>query len=405
MSSMVRRAVGALVVLLALLAQSIVTGSAAQAATSSLSQYEQSIVDMTNASRGDARLTPLAVRPGLTDVARRWATTMATTPVGLSHNPSLGDQLENNGATGWTVAAENVGTGGSAASVYDAYMKSAPHRANLLRSTVDSIGVGAVRTEDGRVWDVMVFSDGYSTGYNGANTTPMQIQANGEPGEGATADLPVALSLAPGSPRGNVDGVEVTGPGQISVRGWALDPDTADSTRVHVYVGSRGTSIAAADPRGDIDRAFPGYGGKHGFSTTISGLGSGRFPVCSYAINTGTGGNVRLGCTTVDLGGPPIGVLDGATVSGSSLSLRGWALDPDTAAAVRVHVYVDGVGSSHPSGSTRGDIGRAYPGYGDDHGFSITRPIAAGRHQVCVYAINAAGAGPNKLLKCVSVTR
>jgi hypothetical protein len=45
-------------------------------------------------------------------------------------------------------------------------------------------------------------------------------------------------------------------------------------------------------PNGD-----PGYGGAHGFSTTLPG-GSGAHTVCAYGINRGPGANTLLGCKT-----------------------------------------------------------------------------------------------------------
>jgi hypothetical protein len=51
------------------------------------------------------------------------------------------------------------------------------------------------------------------------------------------------------------------------------------------------------------------------------------------------------------------------------LRVSGWAIDPDTAAPIDVHTYVDGAFA----GATRADqprpgVGNGYPGYGPNHG-------------------------------------
>jgi hypothetical protein len=49
-------------------------------------------------------------------------------------------------------------------------------------------------------------------------------------------------------------------------------------------------------------------------------------------------------------------------------------------------------------------VGAAYPGYGDNHGFSATIPASPGAHRVCVYGIDIAGTGGNRELTCRTVT-
>ena len=68
-------------------------------------------------------------------------------------------------------------------------------------------------------------------------------------------------------------------------------------------------------------------------------------------------------------------------------------------------MYVDGVGVLIlGAGVSRADIGAAFPGYGDNHGFAGTAGgLAPGPHTVCAYGINAAGPGGNTTLGCASV--
>ncbi|TFD61354.1 hypothetical protein E3T39_04610 [Cryobacterium suzukii] len=201
------------------------------------------------------------------------------------------------------------------------------------------------------------------------------------------------------------------GSGGVNVSGWALDPDTAASIEVHVYVDGAGSSYTANKARTDIASAFPGYGASHGFSETVSAP-PGAHETCVYAINTGSGVNSLLGCHTVTVPGSvgiteqgrtPIGVLEAVHAVSGGVSVGGWALDPDTAAAITVHIYVDGVGVPYSANKSRTDIAAAFPGYGENHGFGETVSVAQGSHQVCVYAINS-GAGAHASLGCSTVT-
>jgi hypothetical protein len=103
----------------------------------------------------------------------------------------------------------------------------------------------------------------------------------------------------------------------------------------------------------------------------------------------------------------PVGSLDGVGSSGSTLTLGGWALDPDAATQpAQVHVYMDGAFlTAVAAGDQRSDIAAAYPSAGGAHGFNWASPVVAGRHQVCAFAINVGqGTGVNPLLGCRNVT-
>jgi hypothetical protein len=73
-----------------------------------------------------------------------------------------------------------------------------------------------------------------------------------------------------------------------------------------------------------------------------------------------------------------------------------------------VHIYVDGaVVAGLTANQHRPDVGAAYPGSGDYHGFSdiVANGIAAGDHTVCTYAINVGPGDTNPLLStCKTVT-
>ena len=83
--------------------------------------------------------------------------------------------------------------------------------------------------------------------------------------------------------------------------------------------------------------------------------------------------------------------------------MRGWAIDPDTAAPITVHVYIDGAAVALTANASRPDVGQAFPLYGSNHGYSATLLTSGGSHTVCTYGINVGG-GTNTQLGCRSVT-
>lgn len=210
-----------------------------------------------------------------------------------------------------------------------------------------------------------------------------------------------SVSLA-ANPKGSLDGARRV-PGGVLASGWGFDPDSGGPIDVHLYVDGVGAAVGRTGlSRPDIGKAFPGYGSSHGFATTTP-VTAGRRSLCAYGINRGPGSHALLGCRSVDVQVNPFGSLDSLTRSGSTVRVAGWALDPDVAASIGVHVYVDGTfGGAVTASRTRSDLVGPYPGYGTAHGFDLNVSVGAGPHQVCVYGINAA-AGGNAVLRCGTV--
>jgi len=204
-------------------------------------------------------------------------------------------------------------------------------------------------------------------------------------------------SLVAQKPVGSVETVAATR-SSITVKGWALDPDTSDPIKVHVYVDNASAAVRADESRPDVQTAY-GRGDDHGFSYTVpASLGTHR--VCVYAIDSDPTGNSPLGCRDVVVrDSVPTGVIDTVTSTATTLTVTGWALDPDTTASTLVHVYVDGKGAAVRADGSRPDVGAAF-GRGNNHGFTYTTPAGPGRHEVCVYGINAEPDGANVPLGC-----
>lgn len=206
----------------------------------------------------------------------------------------------------------------------------------------------------------------------------------------------------PNSPIGVVDVVTAV-PGAFTVSGWVADPNSAESIGVHVYVSGVGYPFVADLLRTDVAASYPTLGGRHGFTVTVPVTSEGPNDICVYGINVGAGGNWQLSCTRVAaMAGSPFGVFEAATPVDGGLTATGWAVDPDTAAPIDVHVYVDGVGTPLTAGAARNDLATAYPSYGANHGFSRVIGATPGRHQVCAYGINV-GLGSNVELGCRTV--
>ena len=218
-------------------------------------------------------------------------------------------------------------------------------------------------------------------------------------GVGSNALLDCRLVAVPGGPPfGAIDIAEGV-PGGVAVAGWAIDPDTAAPIPVHVYIDSAGTALTASQPRPDVASVFPPYGANHGYSATIPAPG-GQHVACAYAINVGAGSNALIGCRLVQVPDTsPFGALDLVAPAPGGVAVAGWAIDPDTAQPIDVHIYVDGQGFALTADQQRPDVGNAYPDAGPAHGFDASIPASPGTHNVCAYAINVAG-GANHLLGC-----
>ncbi|HTC68525.1 MAG TPA: CAP domain-containing protein [Acidothermaceae bacterium] len=118
---------------------------------SASSSPASSLVAATNQARAAAGIAPLEVSGDLAAVATRQAHNMAASGQ-LYHTPGLGSAV-----CCWVVLGENVGEGPSAARLQAAFMASADHRANILRTSFTQIGIGYAIDQHGTLWVSEVF--------------------------------------------------------------------------------------------------------------------------------------------------------------------------------------------------------------------------------------------------------
>lgn len=208
------------------------------------------------------------------------------------------------------------------------------------------------------------------------------------------------VNVPSGSPFGGTDVTPI--PGGVQLRGWTIDPDSANAVDVHVYIDRVGQAIKADKFRPDVGGVYPSYGENHGIDQRFD-LSPGKHSVCAFGINIGVGSNTLLACYDVIVrSGSPFGGTDVVADSGG-VRLRGWTIDPDTASSIETHVYIDGKGYVINANASRPDVGRIFTGYGDSHGIDHYFPLAAGTHSICAFGINV-GVGGNTLLNCYDVT-
>jgi surface antigen len=111
------------------------------------------------------------------------------------------------------------------------------------------------------------------------------------------------------SPFGSVD-TATGGPGTVTVKGWAVDPNTeTTASAIQVSLGGPAGSAGAqlfnvgteTGTRPDITSSLPTVGTGHGFTKTVTTSLRGSIPVYVYAMNAaGTGGaNTLIGTKTV----------------------------------------------------------------------------------------------------------
>lgn len=142
-----------------------------------LNAVEARLVALMNQARTSRGIPRLVVVPGATDVARRWAAVQLARQT-LMHNPDYKNQIAAAGSAGWRTMGENVGVSGDVDSLFQAYMDSPGHRANILNRAYRFLGIGWVEAANSRGYNTQSFVDAYSSSY-GPSREPAHATVTG----------------------------------------------------------------------------------------------------------------------------------------------------------------------------------------------------------------------------------
>jgi hypothetical protein len=145
------------------------------------------------------------------------------------------------------------------------------------------------------------YKGGHNETYGGVT-----INIDNDSVDGATvgeATLPPTLE---DNPVGALEIAAASGPGQVRVRGWALDANApTEPLSIRLVVGGREGEPGVASyelgpvanlPRRDVRLKYPEAGGRHGFDLSLATVKSGRQRVCVYALDVEPGEDTLLGC-------------------------------------------------------------------------------------------------------------
>ena len=197
-------------------------------------------------------------------------------------------------------------------------------------------------------------------------------------------------SPADHNPVGVVEPPQTTG-SSVRIHGWAFDPDNrAYSIGVTLISGSTTIATATANiARPDVNQAYQLTNG-HGYSFSLAAT-NGSHTYCVVFHNIGIGSGNPKACRTITVNGNPYGHFDSVAANADgSVTLTGWAADPDASASSTNVIATDnGAGlGTYPANQPRPDVDRAFHISGN-HGFRITRAgPRPGQHTYCVSAVN-----------------
>lgn len=143
---------------LAVLLCVLVSASTPTPAQSAANAGEQRLLSMVNRARQEQNLPSLHWNEALAAAARRHAAVMAQHGVAehvFSGEPALATRVAQTGLH-FSWLAENVAQGSGIEAIHGEFQKSPNHRANMLDSDMDSVGIGVVE-RGGRLFAVEDF--------------------------------------------------------------------------------------------------------------------------------------------------------------------------------------------------------------------------------------------------------
>jgi uncharacterized protein YkwD len=133
-------------------------GFANTSSTGPSDPYTAALFNSLNLDRVGNGLPPLTWSPKLANQAGSWAQQMADAT--WLHHQDLSTLINSPDYAAYSTLGENILTGQDSMtpqSIEGAWMASPPHRANILSSAFNIVGIGYVRGLDGRIWAVQDF--------------------------------------------------------------------------------------------------------------------------------------------------------------------------------------------------------------------------------------------------------
>jgi Bacterial Ig domain len=244
----------------------------------------------------------------------------------------------------------------------------------------------------------------------------------------AGASINVVSTSAPPSAWIDTPVTGTTLSGTAAITGWALDNSAIVGTAIQsVQVKVDGTIVGNAFygiPRQDVCTSFPGRAGcpnvGYTFALNTSVFSPGNHTIAVSA--TDTDGNPDVGSATITalfVGTAPTVHIDvpsnGSTISGTGITVSGWAIDSSTMAgsainSSSVQVNVDGKAVGLATyGVARPDVCNSFPSRPGcpNVGFTFqlnTSALASGTHTITVSATDADTPTPDTGSASVSVT-
>jgi hypothetical protein len=119
---------------------------------------EQDQVNRINGQRAAIGRGSLKHIECLNTVAELWTKKMVDRG-GISHNPSLANEVQYVCGGAWSILGENVGVGYSSDGIFTAFMNSPGHKANIIDGRFTKVGTGAYWSPDGRLFVTQVFAN------------------------------------------------------------------------------------------------------------------------------------------------------------------------------------------------------------------------------------------------------
>lgn len=220
----------------------------------------QALLALTNQARAAAGLAPLTWSAGIATMAQNWSQSMAGDATvcaipPLAHNPSYRDQTPGS----WTTVGENVGCAepASATVIFDAWMGSAGHKANILRPEFTHIGIGWAVTANGIAFATQDFATYPGTQPAAAAPAPAAAAAPAPtptPAKKVVAAKPTSPPPAP-APAPTPTPASAIEPAIEPVANTGGEPTPAPSTRpspVDSATPTSSTSAGAALGQGNV---------------------------------------------------------------------------------------------------------------------------------------------------------